>query len=137
MWRSIAAVIVGYLAMAIPIGLTTAVHMVKVLGKMPQPGQHMDLPVSFGVVNLIYGTLYAVFGGYVCAVIAKQNRMKHGLALAGLVFLLSLVSVYIDRGQQPVWYQVMLVILGAPGAAAGAWIRARRDVSQQSAAGTG
>jgi hypothetical protein len=93
--------------------------------------------VSFGVVNLIYGTLYAVFGGYVCAVIAKQNRMKHGLALAGLVFLLSLVSVYIDRGQQPVWYQVMLVILGAPGAAAGAWIRARRDVSQQSAAGTG
>jgi hypothetical protein len=93
----------------------------------------MDLPVSYGVVNLIYSTLYAVFGGYVCAVIAKQDRMKHGLELASLVFVLSLVSVYIDRGQQPVWYQAMLVLLGAPATAAGAWIRTRRDVTGKSA----
>src|SRR4051812_10965413 len=128
MWRSIAAVIVGYFAMAIPIGLTTAVHMVKVIGRFPQPGEHLNIPTSFGVISLIYSTLYAVFGGYVCALIAKQGRMKHGLALAGLVFVLSLVSVLIDRGQQPVWYQAMLVLLGAPATALGAWVRARRDV---------
>ena len=113
--------------MGILILLTTAVHMVKVLGSFPQPGTHMDLPLSFGILNLVYSTLYAVLGGYVCAAIAKRNRLKHGLVLAGLVFVLSLASVYIDRGQQPVWYQAMLVLLGAPATAMGAWIRAKKD----------
>jgi len=120
--------------MAIPIVVTTAVYVVKVLGIRPQPGVHMDVPTSFGVISLIYSTMYAVFGGYVCAVIAKQNRLKHGLILAGLVFVLSLVSVYMDRGQQPIWYQVMLVLLGAPAAVFGAWIRARRDAPTGAAA---
>jgi hypothetical protein len=134
MLRSIAAVIVGYFAMGIPIFVTTAVHMVTVFGKFPERGAHMNLPLSFGIVNLLYSTLYAVFGGYVCAAIAKQNRLKHGLVLAGLVFVLSLLSVYIDRGQQPLWYQAMLVLMGAPATAMGAWIRAKKDTPATTAA---
>lgn len=134
MLRSIAAVIVGYFAMGIPILLTTAVHMISVFGKLPERGAHMNLSLSFGIVSLVYSTVYAVFGGYVCAAIARQNRLKHGLVLAGLVFVLSLISVYIDRGQQPVWYQTMLVLLGAPAAALGAWIRAKKDTPAISAA---
>jgi hypothetical protein len=136
MWRSIVAVVVGYLAMAVPIAVTTTVHMMKVLGKMPDASAHRDLPISFGVINLIYSSLFAAYGGYVCAVIAKQNRMKHGLILAGLVFVLSLVSVYIDRGQQPLWYQAMLVLLGAPATAIGAWARARREMAGGTAVGS-
>jgi len=135
MLRSIGAVILGYLAMAIPIFATTTWHMILVLGKMPEPPAHMDLPVSFGVVNLVYSTLFAAFGGFVCAAIASQNRLKHGLVLAGLVFVLSLVSVYIDRGQQPVWYQASLVLLGAPATAIGAWIRAKKEPASAAAVG--
>ena len=127
MLRSIGAVIAGYFAMAIPILATTTAHMILVFGGMPTPGTHMDPPVSFGVVNLVYSTLFAAFGGFVCAAIARQNRLKHGLILAGLVFVLSLVSVYIDRGQQPVWYQALLVVLGAPATAIGAWLRAKKE----------
>ncbi len=134
MLRSVAAVIVGYFAMAIPILGTTAVHIFTVLGKFPERGAHMSLPLSFGIVNLAYSTLFAVFGGYVCAAIAKQNRLKHGLVLAGLVFVLSLISVYFDRGQQPVWYQAMLVLLGAPATAMGAQIRAKKDAPATRAA---
>ena len=127
MLRSIGAVIAGYFAMAIPILATTTAHMILVLGKMPAPDAHLDMPVSFAVVNLVYSTLFAVFGGFVCAAIARQNRLKHGLILAGIVFVLSLVSVYVDRGQQPVWYQAMLVLLGAPATAVGAWLRAKKE----------
>ena len=136
MLRSIGAVIAGYFAMAIPIMVTTLLHMIVVLGKLPQPGAHPDIPTSFGVVSLVYSTLYAAFGGYVCAAIARQNRLKHGLALAGLVFVLSLISVYIDRGQQPLWYQVLLVLLGAPATALGALLRAKKDAPATAAAVT-
>ena len=136
MLRSIGAVIAGYFAMAIPIMVTTLLHMIVVLGKLPQPGARPDIPTSFGVVSLVYSTLYAAFGGYVCAAIARQNRLKHGLVLAGLVFVLSLISVYIDRGQQPVWYQALLVLLGAPATALGAWLRAKKDATAASATAT-
>src|SRR5258706_16279637 len=136
MLRSIAAVIVGFLAMGILILLTATVHMVSVLGKFPEPGAHRGFPASFAIVYLVYSTLYAAFGGYVCAAIAKRNRLKHGMVLAGLVFVLSLISVYIDRGQQPVWYQAMLVLLGAPATAMGAWIRAKKDAPATTAAVT-
>ena len=119
---------IGYLAMAIPIGVTTTVHAMKVFGRlMPEPGSHFDVPLSYSIPNLVYCTLYAVFGGYVCAAIARQNRLKHGLTLAGLVFVLSLVSVYIDREHQPVRYQAMLVLLGAPATATGAWLRVKKE----------
>jgi hypothetical protein len=127
MLRNIAAVIVGYLAMAIPIAVTITIHAKKVFGKMPAPGQHFDVPLSFSIPTLIYSSLFAIFGGHVCASIAKGNRMKVSLMLAGLVVVLSLVSVYIDRGQQPLWYAAALVVLSGPATALGGWIRARRD----------
>jgi hypothetical protein len=133
MWRNIVAVIVGYLAMAIPIAVTTTIHMMKVLGRMPTPGQQFDVPLSFAIASLIYSSLYAVFGGYVCAVIAKATRMKTTLILAGLVVVLSIVSVYIDRGQQPLWYACALVVLSGSATAIGGWLRAKKDSASAAA----
>lgn len=128
MARSIVAVLVGYLVMAILIFSGTAVHFVLLFGKLPTATTHLQPPLSFGVFNLIYSSIFAAFGGWVCATIVTQKRFKHGLILAGLVFVLSLVSVYIDRGQQPVWYQAGLVLLGAPATAVGAWLQALRHM---------
>jgi hypothetical protein len=127
MWRNIAAVIVGYLAMAIPIGVTITIHAKLVFGKMPAPGQHFDPPLSFAILTLIYSSLFAIFGGHVCASIAKGDRLKVSLILAGLVVVLSLVSAYIDRAYQPLWYAAALVVLSGPATALGGWIRAKRD----------
>jgi hypothetical protein len=128
MGRSIAAVVVGYLVMAVLIAGTTLLHL-KLLGiglaELQAP--HPNLPDSFAVVNIIYSTFFAAVGGWICAAIAKRARLKHGVILAVLVFVLSLISVYIDRGKQPVWYQACLVLFGAPATAAGAWVRAKRD----------
>ena len=129
MGRSIAAVIVGYLAMAVLIFTGTTVHIILLFGGMPSPTQHFDPGVSYAVINLLYSTAFAAFGGWVCATIASQNRLKHGVILAGLVFVLTLVSVYIDRGQQPVWYQACLVLMGAPATVAGAWLKASRQTA--------
>lgn len=129
MGRSIAAIVVGYVVMAILISCTTLLHL-KVLGiglaELQAP--HPDVPTSFAAINVVYSTLYAAFGGWMCAAIAKEKRIKHGVILAIAVFVLSLISVYIDRGKQPVWYQACLVLLGAPATASGAWIRAKQSV---------
>ena len=127
MGRSIAAVIVGYLVMAVLIFSGTAVHMILLFGKMPDATTHFQPPVSFGVLNLIYSSLFAALGGWICATIAPRNPFKHGLILSGLVFVLSLISVYVDRGQQPLWYQASIVLLGPSATAAGAWLRAGRS----------
>src|SRR3954471_19268575 len=126
MGRSIVAVIVGYIVMAFLIACTTLMHF-KMLGigmaELQKP--HPDVPTSFAAINLIYSTIYAVVGGWVCAAIAKENKLKTGMALAVLLFVLSLVSVYLDRGKQPVWYQACLVVFGPVAAYVGASVRAR------------
>jgi hypothetical protein len=127
MVRRVVAVIVGYLVMAVLIGITTLIHFKSLgIGVAELQKPHPDVPTSFAIINLIYSSLYAAFGGWVCAAIEKQNRLKAGMALAVLLFVLSLISAYMDRGKQPMWYQACLVVFGPLATYLGASIRAKK-----------
>lgn len=87
------------------------------LGEKPKPG--------YIFVNLGYSFLAAAAGGYVTAWMARQNPLVHVLALAIVVLLLAALSALQQRGQQPVWYLLMLVALTPLGVFAGGLIRLR------------
>ena len=70
-------------------------------------------------VGLILGLGCTVLGGFVCGRITKREEVKHS-ALVGLVGLvLALLST---GGPEPIWYQIIGVILTVPLAVVGGYI---------------
>ena len=76
-------------------------------------------------LNLGTSFLAAAAGGYVTAWIAAANPLVHVLALGIAVLALAAVSVLQARGQQPIWYQLMLVAFTPLGVLAGGLVRLR------------
>jgi hypothetical protein len=116
------ALAVGFLTMAILVGVLTAVLMrvtpswVQSKGK-PQAG--------YIFVNIAYSFMAAAAGGYVTAWLAAANPLYHVLALAIIVLAMAALSALQQRGKQPIWYQLTLVALSPIGVFAGGIIRMR------------
>lgn len=82
----------------------------------------------FLAAKLIYNTAAAVGGGYLAALIAGYEEVKHGIGLAVLqtaAFLFALSQPDISRWT-PVWIWVGLITLTLLGILAGARLRAAR-----------
>jgi hypothetical protein len=67
----------------------------------------------------------AIIGGYATAVIAGHDQIAHGLGLAAVMVLMSVVSMRQAGARQPRWYRIILATmmpaLAILGAALGAW----------------
>ncbi len=117
--RSFAAVIVGFMVMMLTVIALTLV-LVKTMGQQsghPTPG--------YLVANVVYSLLAAAVGGFVTAAIAASRPVRHAVALGGVIFAMSVLSYQHYKGQQPIWYQCMMMVLPAVGAVAGAVVYAR------------
>lgn len=90
----------------------------------PRPLQPRLQP-GFVVVNLGSTFLAAAAGGYVAAWEAGRAALATVLALAVIVLVLGALSALQARGKQPVWYQLVLVILAPLGTVAGGLLRLR------------
>ena len=124
MIRSILSVVVGYLTMAILVGVTTAVVAKLMLpaaaaGQLPQP------TMPYMVINLVYSALFAAAGGFVCSLIAIRSPLAHALVLAALVALLGLVFFFqnYSASAQPRWYSLSILVLCPLGVMAGGYLR--------------
>jgi hypothetical protein len=118
MLRSIAAVAAGFLATAVLVTVFDALLMAVVPQWFVDPAAPtvplLTLPGT--VVNLTAGTVGAVIGGYLMALIARQNLMKHLYWLIGVLVLFGLLSATMDAGMGlPLWYSVLVVVLGIAG----------------------
>ncbi len=122
MLNAFLALLAGFATMALLVIATTALltrftpDWVGERAK-PQPG--------YIFVNLGYSFLAAAAGGYATAWAARHNPLIHVLALAIVVLLLSAMSALQSRGQQPVWYALILVALSPFGVLAGGLMRLR------------
>ncbi len=114
------ALAAGFLAMALIVGLVTALLVKLVPDWVGNTGQPRP---GYIVVNLGYSFIAAAVGGYVTAWIARGNPLIQVLALALIVLLLSALSALQLRGQQPIWYQLVLVALSPAGVFTGGYIR--------------
>jgi hypothetical protein len=116
------ALLAGFATMAALVALITALLQKLTPGWVaesatPKPG--------YIFVNLGYSFLAAAAGGYVTAWIAAHNPLVHVLALAIVVLLLAALSALQQRGKQPVWYMLALVVLTPVGVFAGGLVRLR------------
>ncbi len=118
--RAFLALFCGFAAMAAMVTIATIV-LTKFVPEWT--GQQGKPTRGYIFVNLGYSLAAAMLGGYVTTWLAQNNPLIHTLALAIIVLLLSGLSALQQRGQQPVWYQLALMILSPAGILAGGLLR--------------
>ena len=115
--RSIVAVVVGYLVFAL-----SAFAFFQVSGQAP----HQVAPVSVMLASAAFGAVFALLGGYVAAWLARRRPTTHGVAVAAVIAVGALVSLLSTLGKGAVWSQLAALVLMAPSAVLGGWLRARQ-----------
>jgi uncharacterized oligopeptide transporter (OPT) family protein len=116
--RSILAVIAGYLLFAV-----SAFLVFKLFNQPP----HAPAPIWFAVVATLFGMLFALLGGYLAGLIAGRKPLGHAVAVAAVLVLGASVSLVATLGKGGVvWSQLAALVLMAPSAMAGGWLRRRR-----------
>jgi hypothetical protein len=116
-FKSIGAVIVGFMAIVVLV-LTTTPLVVRLMLKDPsQPPT-----AAYLTVNLLLGFAFAVVGGWIAAHLAPVVPFWHAVALAVGVLVLGVATAAQGgavRAGQPQWYAWMLPFIGATGAVFG------------------
>ena len=115
--RSIGAVILGYLVFAV-----SAVVSFRLSGQPP----HAAAPPGVMLAHILVGVVAAFVGGYVAAHLAGRRPAAHGLAVALVLAVGAAASLLSTIGHGAIWSQLSALVLMAPGAALGGWVRARR-----------
>jgi len=106
-FRSVLAVLAGYLAMAaVIIALTLlCVRLLHLQSGHPTgPYLVLSLALSFAA---------AVLGGWVAAKVAGYRPLEHGVALGALILVLGVLFLIHPAPGQPLWHQWLLT-LGSP-----------------------
>jgi hypothetical protein len=115
--KSIIAVLVGYLVFGL-----SAVLLFKVAGV----GPHDQPSLGFRIGSTIYGILFALLAGYTAARIAGKHEIKHSVGVACILALLAGISILAQPGLESHWSQYSALVLMAPAAIAGGWLRGRQ-----------
>jgi hypothetical protein len=118
--RAFLALIAGFLTMALLVGIVTALLVKLAPEFVGKSGHPRPIYIAF---NLVYSFIAAAAGGFVTAWIADRNPLVHVLFLALVVLLLSALSAIQQRGQQPIAYQLTLVVLSPIGVLLGGMLR--------------
>ncbi|HMC96475.1 MAG TPA: hypothetical protein VKG92_02395 [Flavobacteriales bacterium] len=122
-WKSIGAVVLGFLTAALLSVATDA--LMHGTGIFPPVGQVM----SNGLFVLATGYRFAfqTLGGYVTARLAPAKPMKHVWILAGIGQVLSLLGILAWKAMGPaggpLWYPLALVVTAIPSVWIGGWLQ--------------
>jgi hypothetical protein len=101
MRRLILSVAAGYL-------IINTITMVSFVG-LNATGADLNSP-GWLSVKLLIALAGGVLGGYATARLARADRARAVLALAGLMTVLSIVAIIIMFGTEPLWFQAALVL---------------------------
>jgi hypothetical protein len=114
--HSIGAVIAGYVVSAVLTAATIGLLVVIF------PASYSAANLGWVVLNVVYGCVFAVAGGYVTAWLAPRRPVQHALALglimAALSALMAVAIATMPAGPayeaQPAWYYPVLAITVLP-----------------------
>jgi short subunit fatty acids transporter len=123
--RSVAAVLAGFLAVAV-LSLVTD-QILHVLQVYPPWGEPMWDP-KLNLLAFTYRTVYSIVGGYLAASLAPHRRMRHVVALGILGTIAGTAGVIAtwNLGFGPRWYPIALALTGLPCVWLGGAIFTRR-----------
>jgi hypothetical protein len=123
MVRSVLAVLAGFVAMALLVMIATALAVRFVL-RRPLATMRSQGPspqsAAYLAINVAASGLAALVGGYATALIAEHDRVAHGLGLAAVMVVMSVVSMRQSGAAQPRWYRILLLTVMPALAVAGA-----------------
>lgn len=117
MVRSAIAVIVGYLVFAL-----SAFAFFQISGQPP----HQAAPVPIMIASIAFGMAFAALGGFVAARLARRRPLAHGFAVGGVLAAGAAISLLNTTGKGAIWSQVAALVLMAPCAVLGGWLRLRQ-----------
>jgi hypothetical protein len=107
MVRIAAAIVSGYVAVGVLVVLTDLIFAAAIPGfrSMPTP------PLYYFVIVTFTDTLYSVAGGYLCAIIARDDIRKAtvGLMIFGEIF--GVAAAVLNWNSQPHWLGLGLLVL--------------------------
>jgi hypothetical protein len=112
--RSVGSVIVGYLVFAL-----CAYAFFRLSGQAP----HQPAPVPIMIIGVVLGMVFAAAGGYVAAWLGGRHPLGHAVAVAAVLALGASVSLVATLGKGVVWTQLAALLLMAPCAVVGGWLR--------------
>ena len=121
-WRSILAVVAGYVLAALGIGVLRGTTVV-LLRHFAQGGGWTIL--SYRLLKLTYTLVSAIAGGYLAAAVADRKPRWHALAVSAVLAGAFLIS-HSKYAAHPVWYFNSLVILAVVGPLLGGYLEHRR-----------
>ncbi|MFZ5876788.1 MAG: hypothetical protein ACOYXU_10295 [Nitrospirota bacterium] len=125
MSRSLAAVVIGYVALA---GAAAAKFFAikRFLPEiLPAPGEDV-FPDTAWLLTVLASDLALMIGaGYVTAVIARRAPIAHTVALGAVIAVFGLIWMFVFWGWMPLWYQVVLFSIALPAAATGGALRSQ------------
>ena len=78
------------------------------------------------VVMLLIGIILAFCSGYLCAHIARDDKLKNAIALGVLITLFAAAFIIINPDAAPLWSQVLSLLLFLPLAYAGGKVKVSR-----------
>ena len=103
----------------------TAQDLENMMDKLSQDISNLE--TTLGIVSLLIGMAFSVFGGFVCALLAKLRWQKGVLILAGIMSLYGLV---VGAQHVPILKLITLTLLTFVSVYLGGWLRGRRLSSQ-------
>jgi hypothetical protein len=112
--RSVTAVLLGYVVFA-----ASTFAMFRLSGR----AAHAAATVPFMLMTIASGVAFAMAGGYVAGWLAGRRPIAHAAAMAALLALGATASLAATLGHGAVWSQISALVLMAPGAVLGGWIR--------------
>jgi hypothetical protein len=119
MWRSIAAVVFGYVITGVLIVITDQIFELTIPGF-----KQMAMPPDFYfAVSIVTDALYSAVGGWLCATIAKRRIQDHVLALIALGELVGVVSTVALWQTVPHYYSFVLLAIYPPAVWFGSKLR--------------
>lgn len=118
--RAFLAILLGYLIFAIP-----SAALFLVAGVDP----HQEAGIGFMAGSTFYGIVFALAGGYVAARIAGRREIMIAGVAASVLAVLAAISIVAQPGLPSYWSQIAAIVLMAPAAMLGGWLRARQTVT--------
>lgn len=113
LWRSAAAVFLGFLVVAIlSLGTDQVLHVLQVYPPWDQPMNE----TGDNLLALTYRIVYGILGGYITARFAPHAPMRHALIGGAIGFVLSSLGVLaaINLKLGPIWYPILLALTALP-----------------------
>ncbi len=124
MLRSVLAIVTGFVVIGF-LAFGTDAIMHSVFPDEFGPNNRVD-DVGILVLTEVYVFIYATFGCWLCARIARRRPMFHALVLGALGLAFNMIGSYMMWNTAPAWYHIVALLVAMPAAWLGGRIAERQ-----------